>query len=105
MKTRSWNLIVIPPRSPRVEKFHLSWQACAVLAGASVLAFLLTVLLFLMFPRLQVKDFDRSRLEAENQTLKVDNKNLAFKINKLDAQVTLAEEHSRQVEALMQETD
>lgn len=105
MKTRYWNLIVIPPSSERVEKFHLSWKSCAVLAAAFVLAFLLTVLLFLMFPRLQVKDFDRSRLEAENQTLKVENKNLAFGIQRLDAQVTRAEEHSKQVEALMHETD
>ena len=102
MKTRAWNLIVIPPRSPRVDQFHFSWRAGAFLAGTCVCAFLVTILLFLMFPHLQAKAFDRKRLEAENQSLKVDNTNLSLKIRKLDDQINRAEEHSREVEALMQ---
>jgi hypothetical protein len=100
MKTKAWNLIVIPPSSPRVEQFHFSYKAAAILVAAFVLAFLTTVLLLLLFPTPRISENDRMRLETENKTLKVDNDNLSFRIHRLDAQVKHAEEKSRLMEAL-----
>lgn len=101
MKTTSWNLIVLPPNSPRIEKIRLSCKAGMILLAAGVLAFLMTVFLLLMFPRLHVNESSRRQLEAENQALKIENANNAFKIRKLDADLTRMEEKSKLVEAMI----
>src|SRR5215472_2298644 len=105
MKTTSWNLIMLAPNSPRVEQLRLSFKAGMVLLAAGVLAFLMTVFLLLMFPRLNVnasaRESARRKLEAENQALKIENANAAFNIRRLDADLTRMEEKSKFVEALM----
>jgi hypothetical protein len=104
MRTRAWNLIVIPPRSSGVEleQFHFSYKAVMILVAAFIVSFLMTVLFLLMYPHPRVNESERMRLEAENQILKVENNNLAFKIHRLDAAVKRAEEQSRVVETLME---
>ncbi len=52
--------------------------------------------------RFRVNDSDRARLVAENQMLKIENKNLTFKIRRLDDQVGRMEEGSQRVVTLMQ---
>ena len=102
MKTTAWNLIVMAPHSPRLEKFRVSFQAGLILFAAFVLAFLTTVLLLLMFPQARVNESDRARLAAENQVLRTENKNISIRVGKLDAQVSRVEAHSQQVMALTQ---
>ena len=102
MKTTSWSFIVFSPHSPSLEKFTVSCKAALILVLAFVLAFLTTVFLLLMFPNLHVKESDRLRLAAENQTLRIENKNLALKLHKLNAQMSRVEEHSERVVSLMQ---
>jgi cell division protein FtsB len=101
MKPTAWNLVVISPRSPRLEKIRVSCQAGLILIAAGMLAFLTTVFLLLMFPQVRVNESDHARLAAENQVLRTENKNIAIRIHKLDAQVSHVEEHSERVVALM----
>jgi hypothetical protein len=94
----------MPPRSPSLEKIRISRKAGQVLLASLVFAFLAAVALLVILPHLRVSELDRVRLETENQTLSIENKNLAFSIRKLDAQVSRVEKRSEQVTALM-ETD
>ena len=100
MKATAWNLVVISPRSPSLEKIRVSCQAGLILLAAFVLAFLTTVFLLLMFPQARVNESDHARLAAENQVLRTENKNIAIRINKLDAQVSRVEAHSERIVAL-----
>jgi len=102
MKTTAWNLIVISPHSPRLEKIRVSCQAGLILFAAFVLAFLTTVLLLLMFPQARVNESAHARLAAENQVLRTENKNIAIRIGKLDPQVSRVEAHSQRNVALTQ---
>ena len=102
MKTTFWSLVVISPNSPSLHKIRISGQALMILAGAFVLAFCTTVFLLLMFPRIEINDIDSTRLAAENQTLRIENKNIDIRIRKLDTQMSRVEEHSQWVAALMQ---
>jgi hypothetical protein len=102
MKATSWSLIVIPEHSPILEKVGMSFKAVMILAAAFAVTFLITVFLLLMYPGLRVNEPDRVRLATENQALRVENKNLALKIHRLDTQMSHVQEHSQNVVALMQ---
>ena len=102
MKTTFWSLVVISPNSPSLHKIRISGQALMILAGAFVLAFCTTVFLFLMFPRIEINDIDSTRLAAENQMLRIENKNLTVGMHKLDSKLSRMEGRSQQVAALMQ---
>ena len=102
MKATSWSFIVISAHSPVLEKIGISFKAALILVAAFVIAFLMTVLLLLMFPGIRVNEPDRVRLAVENQTLRSENKNIALTIRKLDTQMSRVEEHSQWVAALMQ---
>ena len=104
METRSWNLIIMPPRSPSLEKIRISRKAGQVLLASLVFIFLAAAALIIILPHLRVSELDRARLETENQTLSIENKNLDLKIRKLDAQFSRVEQRSEKVVALM-ETD
>jgi hypothetical protein len=105
MRTRAWNLIVIPHGNSRMEQFHFSYKAIMILALAFVVSFLATVLFLLMHPQPRVNEAERMRLETENRSLKVANDNLSFQMRRLDAQVKSIEERSKVVEALMDNTE
>jgi len=102
MKTTFWSLIVISPNSPSLHKIRISGKALLILAGAFMLAFCTTVFLLLMFPRIEINDIDRSRLAAENQVLRIENKNLTVGMHKLDSKLSRMEGRSQEVAALMQ---
>src|SRR5437762_6075162 len=95
MKTTGWNLIVQSPHSPRLQKICISSKAARILIAAVVFACLFTAVLALISPHFRVNDSDRARLVAENQMLKIENKNLTFKIRRLDDQVGRMEEGSQ----------
>jgi len=102
MKATAWSFIVISAHTPILEKIGISFKAALILVAAFVIAFLMTVLLLLMFPGIRVNEPDRVRLAVENQTLRSENKNIALTIRKLDTQMSRVEEHSQWVAALMQ---
>jgi hypothetical protein len=102
MKTTFYNLFVIPPHGSRSRKIRISRPALLILAAALVLSFLLTVALMLIFPHIRSNDSDRSRLAAENQRLKIENKNAELSMRKLNAQVSRVEELSSRITALIQ---
>ena len=102
MKPTSWNFIVISSHGPVLGKIGLSFKAAMILLAAFVVAFLMTVLLLLMYPEIRVYEPDRVRLAAENQSLKTENKNIEVKLHKLDTQLSKVQEHSAHVVALMQ---
>ena len=106
MKATKWNLIVISPESPSLQKIRISSTGLLIIVGACVLAFCTTVFLLLMFPHARVQEMDRSssRLAAENSVLRSENKNLLLGIHKLDSDVSRLEGHSKKVVALA-ETD
>jgi hypothetical protein len=101
MKTTFYNLIVIPPDSYRGRKIRISRQAVLILAGAFVLSFFVTVALMLIFSAVPPSDTDRSRLAAENQTLRVENRNADLQIRKLNTQISHVEELSNRITALI----
>ncbi len=100
--TRSWSLIIMSPRSPSLDKIRISRKTGKVLLASLIMIFVAAAVLLVVFPHLRVNESDRVRLEAENQTLSIENKNLLFKIRRLDAQVTRVEKRSERVAALMQ---
>ena len=102
MKATSGSFIVISTHSPVLEKIGMSFKAALILVAAFVIAFLMTVLLLLMFPGIRVNEPDRIRLAVENQTLRIENKDIAVSIRKLDTQMSHVEQHSQRVVALMQ---
>jgi hypothetical protein len=101
MRTRAWNLIVIPYGNARMEQFRFSKKAIVILVLAFVASFLTTVLFLLTHPQPRVNETERARLEAENRSLKVDNDNLSFQMRRLDAQLKNIEERSKVVQTLM----
>jgi cell division protein FtsB len=102
METTFYSLIVIPPDSYRGRKIRISRLAILILAAALVLSFLVTVALMLLFPRVHSSDTDRSRLAAENQTLRVENRNAEIQIWKLNTQISRVEELSSRITALIE---
>jgi hypothetical protein len=102
MKATSWSFIVISAHSPIPQKIGISFKAALILVAAFVVAFLMTVLFLLMFPTIRVNEPDRVRLAAENQTLRIENKDIGVKIRTLDSQMGDVEKHSQLVVALMQ---
>jgi hypothetical protein len=102
MKTTFYNLIVIRPCGDRVRKIKISRPAVLILTAAFVLSFFVAVALMLIFPHIQPSDSDRSRLAAENQTLKIENRNAELMMRRLNAQVSRVEELSNRITALIE---
>src|SRR5260370_19170940 len=101
MKPTLYRLIVVPPDGSRGRRIQISRQAVLILAAAFILSFLATVTLLLIFPRTQSSDTDRSRLAAENQTLKIENRNAEFQMERLNTQLSRVEELSNRITALI----
>jgi hypothetical protein len=102
MKTTSWSFIVMSSHSPALEKFTISFKGALILVAALVLAFVMTVFLLLMFPASKVNEPDRARLAAENQALRMDNKDVVLKLGNLNTQMLRVEQNSHRVATLMQ---
>jgi hypothetical protein len=102
MKT-FYRLIVIPPAASRVDNIRISRRTVLILVAALALSFLATIALMLLFPRIQKSDTDRSRLAAENQRLKIENKNARFRMEQLNEQIAHVEELSNGITALIGE--
>ena len=73
--------------------------------AAFFLAFSVTVLLLLCFPRVRVKerfkDAERVRLVLENQALMIENRNATLGLEKLNLRVSHIEETAKQIDDLI----
>jgi len=96
MSSSFGHLIIIAPRVSRAWKTHFTRGT--VIAAASCLAACVAFLVMLAytFPPL-VNEYDRHRLEAENDALRVDNKNIELKIGRLSSTLQRIEDMSHQV--------
>jgi len=101
MKTTFYSLVVIPPFGSRGPKIQISRPAVLILAAAFAVSFFVAVGWLLLFPRIQSSDTARYRLAAENQTLKIDNKNAEFRVRRLNTQLSHVEELSNRITALI----
>src|SRR2546427_11823897 len=100
MKPPFWNLIIISPHSPSLQKIRISWRAMAILGGAFVLSFWATVALLLMYPRVRIDETELARLVVENQALRIENRIVTLRIRKLDSDVRRLEGVSHPIAAL-----
>jgi hypothetical protein len=73
-----------------------------ILVAVFVLSFFTSVVLALSFPHIRVNDSERDRLAAENQELKIGNKNAEFRTRRLKTQLSRVEELSKRVTDLME---
>ena len=73
--------------------------------AAFVLSFAITVALLTHFPPHPVSDDERTRLAAENQSLKIENKNTAINVQRLSTQLSQMEEKAQQITDLMNSAD
>ncbi len=98
------DLIVMAPESPSICKIRISSQAMLIFFGAFVLSFSLAVALAYCFPAEKLNELNRSRLQAENQALEIENKNLELRTHKLNFQLSTLEQTSKRITDLL-ETD
>ena len=104
MKTTSYSLVVVSPQGPRFHRVNISRQVIIIVA-AFILSFAITVALLTHFPPHPVSDDERTRLAAENQSLKIENKNTAINVQRLSTQLSQMEEKAQQITDLMNSAD
>ena len=104
MKTTSYSLLVVSPQSPRFYRVNISRQVVIIVA-AFLLSFALTVALLTRFPPARVNEADRSRLDAENRALKIENENTAISVEKLSTRLSQMEDTAKQITDLMNAAD
>ena len=102
MKTRFCDLIVIAPESPSICKFRITSQAMLMILGAFLLSFCLAVALTYCFPAEKLSEVNRSRLQAENQALDIENKNLELRTHRLNGQLSTLEQTSKRITELLE---
>jgi hypothetical protein len=104
MKTTSYSLMVVSPQSPRFYRVNISRQVVIIVA-AFLLSFAITVALLTSFPPARVNEADRSRLDAENRALKIENENTAIGVEKLSTRLSQMEDTAKQITDLMNAAD
>jgi hypothetical protein len=104
MKTTSYSLVVVAPQGPRFQRFNVSRQVILIVA-AFLLAFAITVVFLTSFPPRHVSEAEHARLAAENQSLKVENKNTALSVARLSNQLSEMEGKAQQITDLWNSAD
>ena len=94
----SGHLIFIAPRVGQFWKTSFTRRTLLILALAFIASFLCVVLLGYTYPAL-VDEADRLRLETENQSLRIANKDLRFQVLRLNSRVETIEGMSNHVAA------
>lgn len=100
MKERFCSLIILAPSAPRAFKLHVSRRVFATLGLAFLLSFLTVVSVGYAFHR-KVNDRDRTRLEADNNVLKMEATEATARIKTLDAKLAELEDASKRLEELV----
>lgn len=101
MKTSFYNLVIVSPGDPQILKFHVSRRMIMMLFAAFLLSFLVTVAVGYTISRQKLSGEEHLRLQVENQTLEVENKNAAIRNQKLEAQLDDIEKRSERVNTLL----
>jgi hypothetical protein len=104
MKTTSYSLVVVSPEGPRFHRFNVSRQVILIVA-AFLLSFAITVVLLTSFPPRHVTEAEHARLAAENQSLKVENKNTAISVARLTTQLSEMEGKAQRITDLWNSAD
>ena len=102
MKPSFYNLVIVSPGDPRILKFHISRKVIVVLIIAFLVSFLVTVVVGYAISRMGLSNAEHVRLQTENQTLEVENKNAAIRNQRLQAQLDDLEKRSERVSTLLQ---
>src|SRR5262245_46967423 len=97
--------MIVSPGDPRVLKLHVSRRMIMILIAAFLLSFLITVAVGYTISRRGLSSAEHARLEEENQTLEVENRNIAIRYQKLEAQLDDIEKRSQRVSSLLKETN
>jgi|SRR6185369_10968503 len=100
MKQRFCSLIVLGPGAPNAFKFHLSRSAIVILVLAFVLSFFVVVWAAMAVTPPPTTE-SRTTLEAENNALKVENKNAALRLEQLHAKIADLETQSKRIDELV----
>ena len=104
MKTTSYSLVVVSPEGPRFHRFNVS-RLVILIVAAFLLSFAITVVLMTSFPPKHVSEADRTRLVAENQSLRVENKNTAIGVARLTNQLSEMEGKAQRISDLWNSAD
>ena len=102
LKPSFYNLVIVSPGDPRILKFHISRRVIVILIVAFLVSFLVTVAVGYTISRLRLSNVEQERLQTENQTLEVENRNAAIRNQKLEAQLSDVERLQRRVTALLE---
>jgi hypothetical protein len=99
MKQRFCSLIVLGPGAPNAFKFHLSRRAIVILVLAFLVSFFVVVWAAMAVTPPPTTE-SRTTLEAENNALKVENKNAALRLQQLDEKIADLETQSKRIDEL-----
>jgi sensor domain CHASE-containing protein len=105
MKPSLYKLMIVSPGDPQVLKFQVSRRMIMILIAAFLLSFLVTVAVGYTISRRGLSSAEHTRLQEENQTLEVENRNIAIRYQKLEAQLDDIEKRSQRVSSLLKETN
>jgi len=101
MKPSVYNLVIVSPGDPRILKLHVTRRMIMMLIAAFLLSFLVTVAVGYTISRQRLSISEHVRLQQENQTLEVENRNAAIRYQKLAAQLDDIEKRSERVNSLL----
>jgi hypothetical protein len=102
MKTNLFNLIVVSPSSPKIWKIQVSKKALIIIALVFLFSFGITVAVVSSVPAEKLRGADHLKLQAENQALQIENRNIELRAHRIDAELSELEEMSKRINALMQ---
>ncbi len=97
-----WSLIVISPDSPNIHKIQFSRQAVVILIIAFLVSFCVTVAFARRIEGRKMAGVEFTHLEYENETMRVENKNLDFRTKRLAADLAGIERRAGYVAALIE---
>jgi hypothetical protein len=102
MKTKFCNLIILSPNDPQIWRIHISRQAMIILIVAFLLSFCVTVAVNSAFVPEKLSSAEHLRLQTENQSLEVANKNAQIQTAKVEAEIRRLETLSYRISTLIE---
>ena len=100
-KSDFYNMVIVSPGDPRIWKIRISRTAVAILAVAFLLSFCVTVAVGHTVAPEKLSNAEHLKLQAENQTLEVANKNAEIRNGKIERDLKEIEVLSYRLNALM----
>ena len=100
MNTSFCNLVIVSPGDPRIWKIHITWKAAVILLVAFLVSFCVTVALSYGVAPEKLSSAEHLRLQAENQSLEIANKNAVIRTEKLETELKKLEALFYRISAL-----